>query len=130
ALAFRAGAVLADVEFYQFHPTALAASGNFLISEAVRGAGAVLRAEDGTRFMQRLHPLAELAPRDVVARGIAEQMAAQGGKPVMLDATALGADYLSERFPTIDAACRRLGLDWSQRPVPVTPAAHYWMGGI
>jgi L-aspartate oxidase len=130
ALAFRAGALLADVEFYQFHPTALAAPGNFLISEAVRGAGAVLRAEDGTRFMQKLHPLAELAPRDVVARGIAQQMTAQGGRPVMLDATALGADYLAERFPTIDAACRRLGLDWSQRPVPVTPAAHYWMGGV
>jgi len=130
ALAFRAGALLADVEFYQFHPTALAAPGNFLISEAVRGAGAVLRAEDGTRFMQRLHSLAELAPRDVVARGIAEQMKAQGGKPVLLDATALGADYLAERFPTIDAACRRLGLDWSERPVPVTPAAHYWMGGV
>jgi L-aspartate oxidase len=130
ALAFRAGAVLADVEFYQFHPTALAAPGNFLISEAVRGAGAVLRAEDGTRFMLKLHPLAELAPRDVVARGIAEQMTAQAGRPVLLDATALGADDLRERFPTIDAACRRLGLDWSQRPVPVTPAAHYWMGGI
>jgi L-aspartate oxidase len=130
ALAFRAGAVLADVEFYQFHPTALAAPGNFLISEAVRGAGAVLRAEDGTRFMQKLHPLAELAPRDVVARSIAGQMAAQGGRPVLLDATALGAEYLRERFPTIDAACRRLGLDWSRQPVPVTPAAHYWMGGI
>jgi len=130
ALAFRAGALLADVEFYQFHPTALAAPGNFLISEAVRGAGAVLRAEDGTRFMQKLHPLAELAPRDVVARGIAEQMKAQGGRPVLLDATALGAEYLADRFPTIDAACRRLGLDWSVRPVPVTPAAHYWMGGI
>jgi len=130
ALALRAGALLADVEFYQFHPTALAAPGNFLISEAVRGAGAALRAEDGTRFMQKLHPLAELAPRDVVARGIAEQMKAQGGRPVLLDATALGAEYLSERFPTIDAACRRLGLDWSVRPVPVTPAAHYWMGGI
>ena len=130
ALAFRAGALLADVEFYQFHPTALAAPGNFLISEAVRGAGAVLRAEDGTRFMQKLHPLAELAPRDVVARGIAEQMKAQGGRPVLLDATALGAEYLADRFPTIDAACRKLGLDWSVRPVPVTPAAHYWMGGI
>jgi len=130
ALAFRAGALLGDVEFYQFHPTALAAPGNFLISEAVRGAGAVLRAEDGTRFMQKLNPLAELAPRDIVARGIAEQMRAQDGKPVMLDATALGAEYLSERFPTIDAACRRLGLDWSVRPVPVTPAAHYWMGGV
>jgi L-aspartate oxidase len=72
----------------------------------------------------------ELAPRDVVARGIAEQMAAQGGKPVLLDATALGAEFLAARFPTIDAACRRFGLDWSRQAVPVTPAAHYWMGGV
>ena len=130
ALALRAGAVLADVEFYQFHPTALATTGNFLISEAVRGAGAVLRGQDGTRFMQPLHPDAELAPRDVVARGIAAQIAKQNGDPVFLDATALGAEYLAERFPTIDAACRKLGLDWAHKPIPVTPAAHYWMGGV
>jgi L-aspartate oxidase len=77
-----------------------------------------------------MHPAAELAPRDVVARGIAEQMAAQDGKPVLLDSTALGAEFLAVRFPTIDAACRRFGLDWSRQPVPVTPAAHYWMGGV
>ena len=130
AMALRAGAQLADVEFYQFHPTALAVPGNFLISEAVRGDGAILLAKDGSRFMQRVHPDAELAPRDVVARGIAEQMAKQGGDPVLLDATALGAAFLAERFPTIDAACRRFGLDWSQRPVEVRPAAHYWMGGV
>ena len=130
AMALRAGAKLADVEFYQFHPTALAVPGNFLISEAVRGEGAVLLSADGSRFMQRVHPAADLASRDVVARGIAEQMAAQGGKPVLLDATALGAEFLTARFPTIDAACRRFGLDWSQQPVPVTPAAHYWMGGV
>ncbi len=130
ALALRAGAMLADVEFYQFHPTALATRGNFLISEAVRGAGAVLRAKDGTRFMQAVHPDAELAARDVVARGIVAQIAAQGGEPVLLDATALGQAYLAERFPTIDAACRRLGLDWANHPVPVAPAAHYWMGGV
>jgi L-aspartate oxidase len=130
AMALRAGAQLADVEFYQFHPTALAVPGNFLISEAVRGEGAVLSSADGERFMQRVHPAAELAPRDVVARGIAEQMAAQGGQPVLLDATALGAEFLAERFPTIDAACRRCGLDWSRQAVPVTPAAHYWMGGV
>jgi L-aspartate oxidase len=130
AAALRAGAVLSDVEFYQFHPTALAAPGNFLVSEAVRGEGAVLLDARGHRFMLDVHKGAELAPRDVVARGIATQMARQGGDPVLLDATALGAAFLAERFPSIDAACRRLGLDWSERPIPVTPAAHYWMGGV
>lgn len=130
ALALRAGAVVADLEFYQFHPTALSATGGFLISEAVRGDGAVLRAADGSRFMQALHPDGELAPRDVVARGIADQMARQGGQPVLLDATALGADFLARRFPTINAACQRAGLDWSREPIPVAPAAHYWMGGV
>ncbi len=130
ALALRAGAQLADVEFYQFHPTALSASGGFLISEAVRGDGAVLRASDGSRFMQAVHPDAELAPRDVVARGIAEQMARQGGQPVLLDATALGSEFLARRFPTINAACLRAGLDWGRTPIPVAPAAHYWMGGV
>ena len=130
ALAMRAGAEVANLEFYQFHPTALALPGNFLISEAVRGDGAVLRDRDGVRFMQGVHPDAELAPRDVVARGIAAQMAKQGGEPVLLDATALGADFLAERFPTIDAACKKNGLDWSKVGVPVTPAAHYWMGGV
>lgn len=130
ALALRAGAQIADVEFYQFHPTALAVPGNFLISEAVRGDGAVLLNQQGKRFMQDVDPRAELAPRDVVARGIAKQMARQGGVPVLLDATALGRGFLARRFPTIDAACRSRGLDWSSEPVPVTPAAHYWMGGI
>lgn len=130
ALALRAGAQLADLEFYQFHPTALSASGGFLISEAVRGDGAVLRAADGSRFMQAVHPDAELAPRDVVARGIAEQMRRQGGQPVLLDATKLGAAFLAERFPTINAACLRAGLDWGTQPIPVAPAAHYWMGGV
>jgi len=130
AIALRAGAVLADVEFYQFHPTALATPGTFLISEAVRGDGAVLLDTQGRRFMQTLHEDAELAPRDIVARGIAMQMKAQDGAPVLLDATAMGADYLQSRFPSIDAACRSRGLDWSQTPVPVTPAAHYWMGGV
>jgi len=110
--------------------TALAAPGNFLISEAVRGAGAVLRGRDGDRFMQALHPDAELAPRDVVARGIAAQIAAQQGEPILLDATALGEEYLKESFPTIDAASRKLGLDWAKEPLPVAPAAHYWMGGV
>jgi L-aspartate oxidase len=136
AMALRAGAQLADLEFYQFHPTALAdeSQGTFLISEAVRGEGAVLLDSNGRRFMQALHPAAELAPRDVVARGIARQMALQDGAPVLLDATGLtaqhGADFLATRFPSIDAACRVRGLDWSRRPIPVTPAAHYWMGGV
>jgi L-aspartate oxidase len=138
ALALRAGAQLADTEFYQFHPTALATtsldSTTFLISEAVRGEGATLLDANGHRFMQSLHPSAELAPRDIVARGIARQMAAQAGIPVSLDASALvanhGPDFLRTRFPTIDAACQVQGLDWSTTSIPVTPAAHYWMGGI
>jgi L-aspartate oxidase len=130
AAALRAGAVLGDVEFYQFHPTSLAVPGNFLISEAVRGEGAVLVDADGRRFMADWHPDAELAPRDVVARGIAHRMAEQGGAPVLLDATALGSEFLAARFPGITRVCREHGLDWGREPIPVTPAAHYWMGGI
>jgi L-aspartate oxidase len=135
AMALRAGAQLADLEFYQFHPTALATatsldSSPFLISEAVRGEGAVLLDAHGDRFMQHIHPSAELAPRDIVARGIASQMADQQGLPVLLDATAKSADFLAARFPTIDAATRARNLDWSRNPIPITPAAHYWMGGI
>jgi L-aspartate oxidase len=134
AMALRAGAELADVEFYQFHPTALVSPETFLISEAVRGEGALLLDANGRRFMQHIHADAELAPRDVVARGIARQMAAQDGQPVMLDATVLAAEhspsFLATRFPSIDAATRARGLDWNTQPIPVTPAAHYWMGGI
>lgn len=130
ALALRAGAELADLEFYQFHPTALAVPSSFLISEAVRGEGAVLINNSGERFMAKNHELAELAPRDVVARGIQSEMRNQGGQPVLLDATALGHDFLEQRFPSISKACRAYGLDWSKQPIPVTPAAHYWMGGI
>ena len=130
AMALRAGAVAADLEFYQFHPTSLNAPGNFLVSEAVRGEGAVLIDAEGERFMLDVHPDAELAPRDVVARAIANQMARQPGVPVRLDATALGGEFLAKRFPNIDAACRAQGYDWGVVPVPVTPAAHYFMGGI
>ncbi|TDE93967.1 L-aspartate oxidase [Occultella glacieicola] len=129
AAAARAGAALADLEFYQFHPTTLALPGNFLVSEAVRGEGAVLRDADGERFMLAVHPGAELAPRDVVARAVADRMAATGA-PVYLDATAFGADVLARRFPSIDAAVHGAGLDWAREPVPITPAAHYWMGGV
>ncbi len=130
AAARRAGAALDDLEFYQFHPTALTTPDRFLVSEAVRGDGAVLRNADGHRFLDAIHPDAELAPRDVVARGIASEMAAQGGLPVVLDATALGAAYLAERFPVIDRAVRASGVDWAREFVPVSPAAHYWMGGV
>ena len=129
-MALRAGAVAADLEFYQFHPTSLDAPGNFLVSEAVRGEGATLIDADGKRFMLDVHPDAELAPRDVVARGIAAQMAKQPGIPVRLDATHLGSEFLAKRFPNIDAACRAQGFDWGEVPIPVTPAAHYYMGGI
>jgi L-aspartate oxidase len=123
-MALRAGVVAADLEFYQFHPTSLAAPGNFLISEAVRGEGAVLLDVDGNRFTE------ELAPRDQVARAIAAQMLKQGGTPVRIDATRLGSEFLAKRFPNIDAACRAQGFDWGTEPVPVTPAAHYYMGGV
>ncbi|GGF43971.1 L-aspartate oxidase [Microbacterium sorbitolivorans] len=129
AAALRAGAEVAGMEFVQFHPTVLAEGEAFLVSEAVRGEGAVLLDEAGARFCLDAHPDAELAPRDVVARAIAEAMARQGGRPVMLDANALG-DELPERFPTIDRAVRERGLDWTREPIPVAPAAHYLMGGV
>lgn len=126
-LAYAAGAAIADLEFVQFHPTVLAGGG--LVSEAVRGEGATLLDAEGRRFMLDVDPRAELAPRDIVARAIARQMRAQDGRPVLLDATMLGAAVLAERFPTIDALVRATGVDWSVSPVPVTPAAHYAMGG-
>ena len=134
AAAIRAGVAIADLEFVQFHPTALAVGEVALISEAVRGDGAVLRNAAGERFMLTVHPDAELAPRDVVARAVAREMA-RDGQPVWLDATALqapeeNAAYLAERFPTIDAICRRHGFDWATEWIPITPAAHYLMGGI
>ena len=130
AAAWRAGASVTDLEFYQFHPTALAVPGAPLVSEAVRGEGAVLRNVRGERFMLTVHPDAELAPRDVVARAIAREMAIQCGKPVLLDARMLGRELLERRFPTITAACQAAGLDWASEPIPVAPAAHYWMGGV
>lgn len=130
AAAARAGAVVADLEFVQFHPTALAVQGTPLISEAVRGEGAVLRDEHGRRFLLEVDPRGELAPRDVVARAVWRRLAEQGGAPVVLDATQLGAERLAARFPGIDAACRAAGFDWAREPVPVVPAAHYAMGGI
>ena len=130
AAALRAGAAVCDLEFVQFHPTVLAVgSPAFLISEAVRGEGATLIDDAGHRFVLDAHPDGELAPRDVVARAIALRAAEQGGT-VHLDATALGTAVLARRFPTIDRVTRERGLDWARSPIPVTPAAHYLMGGI
>ncbi|RBP68205.1 L-aspartate oxidase [Brevibacterium sanguinis] len=127
AAAIRAGAAVRDLEFCQFHPTALAGTG-FLVSEAVRGAGAVLRDARGTRFMPRLDPRGELAPRDVVALAIHRAMARQGGAPCFLDARAV--PEVTARFPTIAAGLAEHGLDPARDLVPVTPAAHYLMGGV
>lgn len=132
-LAHAAGAMVADLEFVQFHPTVLEGGG--LVSEAVRGEGATLRDTRGRRFMTAVDARAELAPRDVVARAIARTMREQGGDPVLLDARDVaarlgGAAALARRFPTIDALVRTAGLDWSRDLVPVTPAAHYAMGGV
>lgn len=137
AAAVRAGAAVADLEFFQFHPTVLAMGDSFLVSEAVRGEGATLVDERGRRFAFDAHPDGELAPRDVVARAIARRMEEQGGRPVLLDATGIHsadpaerAAFLARRFPTIDRAVRERGLDWAREPIPVTPAAHYLMGGV
>lgn len=136
AAALRAGAAVADLEFCQFHPTVIAVGDAFLVSEAVRGEGATLVDETGRRFALDAHPDGELAPRDIVARAIAEAMARQDGRPVLLDATHLRPTeaerraFLAARFPTIDAAVRARGLDWARDPIPVAPAAHYLMGGV
>jgi len=131
ALAYQAGARVADLEFVQFHPTALNRPGSprFLISEALRGEGARLVNANGERFMERYHPGADLAPRDVVARAIVRESQRTGG-PVSLTLAHLDAAYVRRRFPTIAAMCRRMGLDIATDPIPVGPAAHYLMGGI
>jgi L-aspartate oxidase len=135
AAALRAGAVMADVEFVQFHPTVLwlgpGASGQQpLISEAVRGEGAFLVDRDGVRFMEGRHPLADLAPRDVVSRAIVDRMQETGEDHVFLDARHLGGEFLEERFPSIVARCRELGFDPATELLPVAPAQHYASGGV
>lgn len=130
AAAWRAGAAVADLEFFQFHPTSLNVAGHPLISEAVRGEGAVLLDSAGRRFMADYHPAGELAPRDVVSRSIALHLATTDTNEVFLDATGLGVQFLSQRFPTLTAVTGRAGFDWSRDLLPVVPAAHYWMGGI
>lgn len=145
ALAVRAGAATADLEFFQFHPTCLVETatgraatlaGPLLISEAVRGEGAILVDSGGRRFMRAYHPDAELAPRDVVSRSIALHLAKLGDPNghVYLDARAIeearGAGFLERRFPTLTRKTRDAGIDWTRELVPVAPAAHYWMGGV
>ena len=131
ALAYHAGARVADLEFVQFHPTALDWPGapRFLISEALRGEGARLVNHRGEAFMTRVHPDGDLAPRDVVARGIALEVE-RSGAPVSLTLAHLDAAYVVRRFPTIAAMCRRVGLDLARDLIPVGPAAHYIMGGV
>ncbi len=133
ALAWRAGAALADLEFMQFHPTILVSKdpteAAFLISEAVRGEGAYLRGQNGERFMATVDG-AELAPRDVVARGIWQEMDRSGATSVFLDVTHLDPDFIRRRFPSITQTCAESGLDITKEMIPVAPAAHYFMGGV
>ncbi len=132
AAAYRAGAELRDMEFMQFHPTVLyvAGSSRFLISEAVRGAGAYLRDKDGVRFMPEIDPRAELATRDVVARAIARTMERTQHPSVYLDLSHLDPESVRKHFPGIGKVCREFGLDITRDPIPVRPGAHYMIGGV
>jgi L-aspartate oxidase len=132
AVALRAGAEVADLEFFQFHPTALMKAGapRFLISEATRGDGAYLLNTRGERFMPRYDSRAELAPRDIVARAILKELAATGDDHVWLDLTHLDPERVALHFPNIARVCRRHGIEITRQPIPVAPAAHYMIGGI
>lgn len=132
AMAYLAGAEMADMEFIQFHPTALSLPNapRFLLSEAMRGEGGVLRNINGDRFMQRYDERLELAPRDIVSRSIVAEMRRTGSRHVYLDMTAFDGEFLRERFPRINAVCLKFGLNMAEAMLPVSPASHYCMGGI
>jgi L-aspartate oxidase len=132
AMAYFAGAEMADMEFVQFHPTALSLEGapRFLLSEAMRGEGGVLRNLDGERFMTRYDERLELAPRDIVSRSIVAEMRGTGSRHVLLDMTALDSEFLRHRFPKIYETCKVYGLDITRDALPVSPASHYCMGGV
>ena len=132
AMAYRAGAVVEDMEFVQFHPTALYLPGTppFLLSEAMRGEGGILRNIKGEAFMRRYHEMAEVAPRDIVSRAIWNEMIATRARHVFLDVTHLGAAFVRQRFPTIYATCLRYDVDITEEMVPVCPSAHFMMGGV
>lgn len=132
AMAWRAGARIANIEFVQFHPTALHVEGapRFLLSEALRGEGAILRNNAGEAFMHRYHEMKDLAPRDVVSRSIVSEMQRTGSPHVWLDLTARDAGFIRNRFPRIYETCLRYGVDIAREPAPVHPAAHYAMGGV